>query len=144
MDTNPDNIPEVEAPDFSALEAQLLAARQALSAREELKRAQSIARARPDSDEGREASEIARRLLAQLEWREVALVALGYEQVCSCGRNHYWIEGEYIERQHIRDRTARWHMLKSGSETVKLPKRVEWRTMRVSLCPSCLREHGYA
>lgn len=133
--------PEPEALPLEELFGSAVAAR---SNREQFREAQNRARLlSPESKEGREATEIARRLLFQLEWREVALVALMDEQVCSCGRVHFWLEGEYIERVHVRDKTARWHILRSGAETVVLPRRIEYRTQKVKMCPSCIKDHGY-
>lgn len=117
--------------------------------RDRLREAQREARRRtPDSTEGREATEIARRLLLQLEWREEALVALVCEQICSCGRTHFWVEGEYLQHRHLRDATAKWNILRQRDSATRghhpdLPRRIEYQTMRVAICPSCLRENGY-
>lgn len=121
---------------------------QALEARtnlDKLRAMQREAKRDPDSDRGREASEIARRMLATLEWRDTALVALILEQVCECGaRPHFWFEGEYVERKHIRDASARWQLLKGPSDHYPdLPRKIEYQTHRVKLCPSCLKEKGY-
>lgn len=144
---NPRNVtPTLHSPESEPIPLDELfgAAVASRSTREELHEAQRRARTvPPDSDLGREASAVARRLLMQLEWAEVALVALLNEQVCACGRTHFWLEGEYIERAHVRDKTARWQILRSGQETVVLPKRVEYRTQRVKICPSCMKDHGY-
>lgn len=143
---NPRNeVPTLDSePEALPLEELFGAAIATRTSREKLREAQRVARTAPsESLEAHQANEIARRLLFQLEWREVALVALMDEQVCTCGRVHFWLEGEYIEREHVRDRTARWHILRSGTETVLLPRRIEYRTQKVKICPSCLKEHGY-
>lgn len=133
---------------IDSLDNLLPAAKAASEARSTLKRAQRLIRALPPgSDEAREASAIARRLLAAIEWREVAIVALMLEQVClHCSRVHFWFEGEYLERHHVRDPSARWQELIPSPEVCihpDLPRRVEYRTHKVRMCPTCVREHGY-
>lgn len=142
-------LPDMNEPELAPLDELFARAMQQASARDRLREAQRMARQAPtDSADAEAANAIARRLLLQLEWREVALVALCYEQVCSCGRTHFWVEGEYIEHQHVRDATARWQILRVRESVTRehhpLPRRVEYRTMRCDICPSCLREHGYA
>lgn len=130
-----------------SLDSLLPAAKAEADAKTELKRVQRLTRLLPaDSDAGREASAIARALLARIEWRETAMVALMLEQVCThCGRVHFWFEGEYLERHHIRDQSARWQELCSTPGLhPNLPRRIEYRTHKVSMCPTCIREHGYA
>lgn len=131
----------------TSLDELLPAAKAEANAKGELRRMRRLARLLPaDSDAGREASAIARALMARIEWREVAIVALMLEQVCGhCGRVHFWFEGEYLERQHIQDPTARWQELCSCPPLhPDLPRRIEYRTHKVQMCPTCVREHGYA
>jgi hypothetical protein len=133
----------------SPLDELFARAMQTATERDRLREARREARRLPpESHEGREASEIARALLLKLEWREHALVALCCEQVCTCGRTHFWVEGEYLEHRHIRDSSARWQIIKPREAVTRehhpdLPRRIEYRTMRTDICPSCLAEHGY-
>lgn len=144
------SVPDLNEAEPTPLDEMFARAMSRASDRDRLREAQREARRTPpETPEGREASEIARRLLLRLEWREEALVALACEQVCTCGRTHFWIEGEYIQHRHVRDNTAKWNILHRRESVTRdhhpdLPRRVEYQTMRVDICPSCLREHGYS
>ena len=76
-------------------------------------------------------------------WIRTAVVLLQHTQICSCGSEHTHTEGVFIQKDNPRLRIKNLVKPEGAYEYDGLPKRVEIRTQRVTVCSNCRDSQGW-
>jgi hypothetical protein len=77
-------------------------------------------------------------------WKPVAAILLIHSQVCTtCYAEHQRVEGIFIKKENLRLRAVSYLQPKDSLELANLPKEIEIRPIRTSICPTCYDGQGW-